>query len=304
MKKILKFDLVILGAGPAALSASLYASRGNLKVALVDIGMIGGKLLTYLEIENYLGFPIIKGDELVDKFCKHLEKFNVNKYEMEEVEKVFLKDEIKIVETKSYIFTAPCIILATGASPKLIGIEKDFIGKGISYCAICDGPFCKDKIVVVIGGGNSALEEADYLTKYAEKVYIVHRRDTFRADKIVQDKIKANPKIEVILNVIPIEVKGVNKVEEIVLKNILNNRIIELKTDYIFPFIGFTPNTSLFLDQLETKDGFILTDERMRTSRNGVWAIGDVRVTPLRQVITACADGAIAGNEAVKYLDT
>ncbi len=301
------FDLIILGGGPAGLNAALYAKRGGIDVAIIDTSSVGGKPVNYLEIENYLGFPTIQGWELAEKFEQHIDKFNIQKFQNEEIQNVDLTSTIKTVQTLKNKYLAKTIIIATGASPKKLGIrgEDEYIGKGVSYCAVCDGAFYKNKTVVVIGGGNAAVEEGIYLTKFAEKVYIMHRRDELRADKIIQERAFNNEKIEFIFDSVPLEIVGDSKkVNLIQYKNVKTGEIKTLNVDGVFPYIGFSPNTEFFNAQLvQDEFGFIRVDENMRTSEVGVFAAGDVRRTPLRQVITAVADGAIAGMSAVKYLE-
>ena len=301
------FDLIILGGGPAGLNAALYAKRGGIDVAIIDTSSVGGQPVNYLEIENYLGFPTIQGWELAEKFEQHIDKFNIQKFQNEEIQNVDLTSTIKTVQTLKNKYLAKTIIIATGASPKKLGIrgEDEYIGKGVSYCAVCDGSFYKNKTVVVIGGGNAAVEEGIYLTKFAEKVYIMHRRDELRADKIIQERAFNNEKIEFIFDSIPLEIVGDSKkVNLIQYKNVKTGEIKTLNVDGVFPYIGFSPNTEFFNAQLvQDEFGFIRVDENMRTSEVGVFAAGDVRRTPLRQVITAVADGAIAGMSAVKYLE-
>lgn len=301
------FDLIILGGGPAGLNAALYAKRGGIDVAIIDTSSVGGQPVNYLEIENYLGFPTIQGWELAEKFEQHIDKFNIQKFQNEEIQNVDLTSTIKTVQTLKNKYLAKTIIIATGASPKKLGIrgEDKYIGKGVSYCAVCDGAFYKNKTVVVIGGGNAAVEEGIYLTKFAEKVYIMHRRDELRADKIIQERAFNNEKIEFIFDSIPLEIVGDSKkVNLIQYKNVKTGEIKTLNVDGVFPYIGFSPNTEFFNAQLvQDEFGFIRVDENMRTSEVGVFAAGDVRRTPLRQVITAVADGAIAGMSAVKYLE-
>ena len=305
-KKKLEYDVLILGGGPAGLSAAIYAARGNAKTAIVDISMFGGQPSNYLELENYPALGKIGGYDMMEKFEEHADMFNADKYPMQEIEKIDLLFQPKIVETKDSIFEAKTVIIATGAQAKKLGIpgEKEFIGRGVSYCAVCDGAFYKDKTVAVVGGGNAAVEEGCYLTKFAKKVYIIHRRDQLRADKIVQERAFKNDKVEFIYDTIPLEIKGNDCVEKIVLKNVKTDKTFELETDGVFPYIGFTPNIEYINAQLEQNEaGFIVTNDRMETSVAGVYAIGDVRTTPLRQVITAAADGAVAGCYAVKYLE-
>ena len=301
------FDCIILGGGPAGMSAALYAQRGNLKTAIIDSSALGGQPVNYLEIENYLGFPSIKGFELSDKFEEHIDKFKVEKFTNEEIQSVKLNGEIKTVTTLNKIFKAKSVIIATGAKPQKLNIkgEEEYKGKGVSYCAVCDGAFYKDKIAVVVGGGNSALEEAIYLTRFAKKVFILHRRDEFRADRIIQARVFSNEKIEFVFDAVPVEILGENgKATKVLCKNTKTNQTFEIITDAIFPYIGFLPNSKLFAGEiLMDEKGFILTDEKMKTNIEGVFAAGDVRKTPLRQVITAVSDGAISGVFAVKYIE-
>ena len=305
-KKKLQYDVLILGGGPAGLSAAIYAARGAAKTAIIDISMFGGQPSNYLELENYPGFGKIGGYDMMEKFEEHAGMFDIDKYPMQEIEKIDLVSTSKIIETKENIFESKTVIIATGAQAKKLGIkgEKEFTGRGISYCAVCDGAFYKDKIIAVIGGGNAAVEEGCYLTKFAKKVYIIHRRDTLRADKIEQERAFKNEKVEFIFDTIPLEIQGTDNVENLVIKNVKTNEISNLKADGVFPYIGFSPNVDYINAQLQQNEaGFIITDETMQTSVQGVFAIGDVRTTPLRQVITAAADGAIAGCYAVKYLE-
>lgn len=298
------FDIIILGGGPAGLSSAIYAARGAVSTAIVDINMLGGQPSNYLELENYPGFQLVGGYDLMEKFEEHADKFGVEKFPMQEITKIDLAK--KKIYTKEFEFSAKSIIIATGAQPMKLGVkgEKEFVGRGVSYCAVCDGAFYKDKIVAVVGGGNSAIEEAMYLTKFAKKVYIIHRRDKLRADKILQEKAFKNQKIEFIWNSIVLEIQGENTVKSIVLKNLQTDKISKLKIDGIFPYIGISPNTEFFSGQLEQdKYGFIQTDTTMATSIEGIYAIGDVRNTPLRQVVTAASDGAIGATYALRYIE-
>jgi len=305
-KQEFNFDLTILGGGPAGLSAGIYAARGELQTAVVDISMMGGQPTSYLEIENYPSYPNSGGYELMERFEEHADKFNVKKFPLETVHNVKLKGKTKIIETEDKIFNSKAIILATGAKARKLGIpgEEEFLGRGVSYCAVCDGAFFKEKVICVIGGGNSAVEEALYLTKFAGKVYIIHRRDELRADKIIQQRAFKNPQIEFIYNSVPLEIVGTNMVNSIVIKNVKTNQIKEVKTNGVFPYIGFSSNSELFTEDLKKDDnGFIVTNEKMETSIPGVYAAGDLRNTPLRQVITAASDGAIAATYAIKYIE-
>ena len=299
----LNFDTVILGGGPAGLSAAIYASRGALKTAIVDINMFGGQPSNYLEIENYPGAKLMGGYDLMEKFEEHADMFGVQKFPMQEIKSVDLKN--KKIFTDDYEFFAKTIIIATGAQPAKLGVpgEKEFVGRGVSYCAVCDGAFYKNKIVAVVGGGNAAVEEAMYLTKFADKVYLIHRRDELRADKIVQERAFKNVKLEFVWNSVVKEIKGENLVTSVILENKSGEKN-ELSVNGVFPYIGMTPNVEMFTGQLQQDAyGFILTDETMETSIKGVFAVGDVRKTPLRQVITAASDGATGAVYAVKYIE-
>lgn len=305
MKEYL-FDTVILGGGPAGLSAGIYLARSKAKTAIIETSMLGGQPSNYLEIENYPGFKSIGGYELMEKFEDHLDSFGVEKFEMLEIKSVDLNASPKVIVTSDGIFKSKTVIIACGAQCKKLGIngEKEFLGKGVSYCAICDGALYQDKTVAVVGGGNSALEEAIYLTKFAKKVYVIHRRDSFRADKIVQERAFSNNKIEFILNASPIEINGSDVVDSIKIKDTKTDDIKNIKVDGVFPYIGYSPNIECLACQLvQDENGFLVTDETMQTSIQGVFAAGDVRRTPLRQVITAASDGAISAVYAGKYLE-
>ena len=305
-KKKYEFDVLILGGGPAGLAAAIYAARGAAKTAVVDISMFGGQPSNYLELENYPGFSHIGGYELMEKFEEHADMFNIEKFPMQEIRKIELLGGEKIVETLDSVFYAKTIILATGAQAKKLGVkgELEFAGRGVSYCAVCDGAFYRDKVVAVVGGGNAAVEEGIYLTKFAQKVYIVHRRDTLRADKIIQERAFKNEKIEFVFDSVPVEIQGSESVQGFLIKNVKTDELKTLSVDGVFPYIGFEPNVSLLNGQLKQDEGgFIVTDNKMQTSVPGVYAVGDVRTTPLRQVITAASDGAVAGCFASKYLE-
>ena len=221
------FDCIILGAGPAGLSSALYCARSGLKTALIDVSAVGGAPVNYCEIENYLGFNKIQGFELCEKFENHVSEFNIEKFEYEEIQSIDLISPIKKVITLNGEFCAKTVIIATGARNKKLNVKGEIenIGRGVSYCAVCDGAFYKDKSVAVVGGGNSALEEALYLTKFVKKVYLIHRREEFRAEKIVQDKVRENKKIELVLNSTVQEILADNKVKSVVVKNLKTSSI-------------------------------------------------------------------------------
>ena len=301
----LEFDTVILGGGPAGLSAGIYASRGAVSTAIVDMNMFGGQPSNYLELENYPGFQVVGGYDLMEKFEEHADKFGVKKFPMQEIQSIDLNS--KRIITSENEFNARTIIIATGAQPMKLGVpgEKEFVGRGVSYCAVCDGAFYRNKVVAVVGGGNAAVEEAMYLTKFADKVYLVHRRDELRADKIVQERAFKNEKIEFVWNSIVTEIKGENLVDTVVLENVKTHEVSNLSVNGVFPYIGIVPNVENISGQLlQDAGGFIITDETMATSVEGVFAVGDVRKTPLRQVITAASDGAVGAVYAVKYIET
>ena len=288
------FDVVILGGGPAGFSAALYSARGAASTAIIDISMLGGQPSNYLELENYPGMMKIGGYDLMEKFEQHADMFGVQKFPMQEIESVDLISNPKIIKTKEAEFRAKSVIIATGL---------EFIGRGVSYCAVCDGAFYQDKVVAVVGGGNSAVEEAMYLTKFASKVYIIHRRNELRADKIIQERAFKNEKIEFVWDSIVEEVAGSDLVTHLVIKNVKTNEISNLKTNGVFPYIGMLPNVENINGQMEQDaKGFIITDNTMKTSIDGVYAVGDVRNTPLRQVITAASDGAVGAVYATKYV--
>lgn len=302
-----EFDTVILGGGPAGFSAGIYASRGAVSTAMIDISMMGGQPSNYLELENYPGFSTIGGFDLMEKFEEHADKFGVQKFPMQEIENVDLISNPKVILTKEAEFRAKTVIIATGAQPMKLGVpgEKEFVGRGVSYCAVCDGAFYREKVVAVVGGGNAAVEEAMYLTKFADKVYVIHRRDALRADKIVQERAFKNEKIEFVWDSVVKEIKGDDLVHTVVIENVKSHQLTDLPVNGVFPYIGMVPNIENINGQLEQdKGGFIITDETMKTSVDGVFAVGDVRHTPLRQVITAAADGAVGAVYAVKYLET
>ena len=307
MSNVYEFDTVILGGGPAGLSAGIYMARSNAKTAIIDISMLGGQPSNYLELENYPGFPIIGGYDLMEKFEEHADKFGVEKFPMQEIQSVDLVSNPKVIETLDATFRAKTVIIACGAQNKKLGVkgEEEFLGRGVSYCAVCDGAFYQDKTVVVVGGGNAAVEEGAYLTKFAKKVYLVHRRNELRADRIVQERAFKNDKIEFVWDSTVKEIQGQDTVNNIVIENVKTGEISNIEADGIFPYIGFTPNIKEINGQVEQdSNGFIITDETMKTSINGVYAVGDVRKTPLRQVITAAADGAVGAVYAGKYIES
>ncbi len=300
-------DVLIVGAGPAGLAAAIYAGRSQLDTLVLDQMMPGGQLLITEEIENYPGFyEGITGFELSEKFRQHAEKFGARIENGKPVESVDLDGDIFVVKAGGEEFRGKTLIWAAGSTPRKLNVpgEAEFVGRGVSYCAVCDGAFFKDKTVAVVGGGDSALEEALYLTKFAKKVYLIHRRDKFRAVKIIQDRVKRNEKIEPVLNKVVVSINGKDFVESVTLKDTVTGEESVLPVDGVFIFIGNEPNVAPVAHLVDTTEqGFIITDEEMKTKTPGLFAAGDVRHKPLKQVVTAASDGAVAAMSATKYLE-
>ncbi len=298
--------VLILGSGPAGLAAALYAARAELNpIVLTGIELGGQAALTY-SIENYPGFPEgVGGPQLGELFQKQAERFGA-RIEMDTAEKVDLSKRPFSIKASSKIILADSLIIATGATTNHLNIpgEKELTGKGVSYCATCDGYFFKNKKVAVIGGGDSALEEGLFLTRYADSVTIIHRRDELRADAILQNRARENPKIKFIWDTTPVEILGSEKVTELVLKNVKTQTISKDYFDGVFIFIGHTPNSALFNDQLKLDEkGYIITDIQMRTNIAGVFAAGEVADPHYRQVITSAGMGAAAAIQAGRFLE-
>ena len=300
-------DLIIIGAGPAGLSACLYASRAGLNVLMLDSGAPGGKLNVSAEIENWPGQKKKTGPELAYEMYEHALSFG-GQQAFGEVIKIIDHEDYKEVVTTDNTYQAKAVLIATGTKERKMQIlmEDELTGHGVSYCAVCDGPFFKDEEVAVIGGGNSALEEAIYLTKFVSKVHLIVRRDVFRADKIIQDHVYANEKIEIHFLKKPhhlIEKDG--KVDKLALEDSKTGEISELAVKGVFPFVGLDPITN-FVSDLGICDehGYIITDETMKTKVPGIYAAGDVRQKILRQVVTAANDGAVAGQQIAHYLES
>ena len=308
MEKVNK-ELLIIGAGPAGLGAAIYAYRAGIDFSIADKYMAGGQIITTDEIDNYPGFyEEISGYDLMQNIISHVKKFGVQINEFCEITAINKsKDNEKkfICTSEEFEFNVNAVIFATGASPKRLGVEGEdaLIGKGISFCATCDGALLKNKTVAVIGGGNSAIEEALFLTKFADKVYLIHRRDELRAVKVIQEKAFANKKIAFILSSEIIKFIGKDRIEEIVLKNKKTDKVKNLKIDGVFEYVGINPN-SLLLDGLADFDefGYIIADKNLQTSVTGIFTAGDIRNSVLKQVITAVADGALAATSAEKFL--
>lgn len=303
------YDCIILGAGPAGLSAALYAARGGLSTLIIERGVTGGQIAQTSEIANYPGQALTdeSGVSLTERMLAQAKSFGAEK-KRDTILSAELSGDVKKLIGKKGEYEAKTVIICTGARPRLIGCknEENFIGHGISFCATCDGAFYRGKDVYVVGGGDSAVEEAIFLTNFARAVTIIHRRDELRAVKSVQDKAFSNPKISFMWNTVVEEVKGDDLLRSITVKDTVTGETKELRADDengnigLFVYVGLIPNTELFGGQINTENGYIVTDEDMHTNIDGVFAAGDVRKKTLRQVITAAADGAIAATEAIK----
>ncbi len=301
------YHLIIVGAGPAGLSASIFAQRAKINALVLEKLVPGGQILTSEKIENYPGFPqAVSTQELTTKMLQQSENLGM-RLKNEEVKKIRGEEE-KIVYTDSpKIYKSFSIIIATGANPRSLGVpgETEFRGKGVSYCAICDAPFFKNQVVVVVGGGNRAAEEAIYLTRFASKVYLLHRRHQLRAEKILQERILKNKKINVLWSTVLDKIYGKDKVEGVLVQKLKTNTIENLSCSGVFIYVGVKPNSEFVKDWVETnKEGFILTNEKLETSTPGIFACGDVRSNLMKQVIVACSEGAEAVFMANKYLES
>ena len=307
------YDVIILGGGPAGLTADLYAGRSRLSTLIIEKGQDGGQIAITDEIENYPGQMVEgeSGPSLIARMTEQAKKFGAERCS-DVIKSVDLSGDVKkLVGTKGE-YEAKCVIIATGAFPKPIGCENEgkFTGKGISFCATCDASFFEDFEVYVVGGGDSAVEEAMYLTKFARKVTIIHRRDELRAAKSIQEKAFANPKIAFMWDSVVVRVDGDDLLSSMTVKNVKTGELTVVEADEedglfgLFGFIGYNPNSKLFEGMLEMENGYIRTDDNMHTNIPGVFAAGDIRVKSLRQVVTAAADGAIAAMQAEHYISS
>jgi thioredoxin reductase (NADPH) len=299
------FDVIIIGSGPAGYTASIYTSRAKLKTLIITGSLPGGQLMTTSEVENYPGFPNgIFGPELMINMKQQSERFGTALI-TDEVKKVNFKTRPFKVYTESSLYTAESVLISTGATPRKLGIEPEqaFSGRGISYCATCDGPFFKDQHIVVVGGGDTALEEANFLTKFGKSVKIIHRREHLRASKILQERAFENPKIEFIWNSSVVDIKGDSKISSIIIKNNKNGEETKLNVGGLFVAIGHEPNTSIFKNQIDMDErGYVTVRSYTKTNIDGVFASGDVHDYRYRQAITAAGFGCMAALDIEKWL--
>jgi len=302
-----QYDIVIVGGGPGGLTAGLYSARAIRKTVVLEKYLPGGQIANTEEVEDYPGFESISGAELAMKMAEQAKKFGLE-IESEEVVEVYVDGDDRIVRcASSAVYRAKAVILSTGGSPVKLNVpgEKEYAGKGVSYCAICDGAFFRDQVIAVVGGGDAAVEEASFLTKFGSKVYIIHRRDKLRAQKIIQQRAFDNPKIEVIWDSVVESVNGDSKqVTSLSLKNVKNGAKSTLEVGAVFVFIGFRPNSNITREALrKDQGGYILTNERMETSIKGIYACGDVRAQLVRQITNAVGDATTAAIAAEKYIE-
>lgn len=303
-----RHDVIIVGGGPAGLTAGMYAARARLDAVLLERGAPGGQLLNTERIEDYTGFESILGGELADLMTKHAQKFGlrIDTATVTSIKK--LEDgEFRVTTEGGDVYVAPAVVLTAGGTPVKLGVpgEGEFAGKGVSYCALCDGAFFKDEVIAVVGGGDAATEEGDFLTRYGSKVYIIHRRDEFRAQKVLQERVLRNPKIEVIWDTVVEGIVGDGKgVTALRLRNVKSGERRELPVGGVFIFVGFRPNTGNLLEDHVEHDaaGYLVTDRDMRTSLPGLFAAGDVRAQLTRQITTAVGDATTAAIAAERYL--
>ncbi|MGH7630899.1 MAG: thioredoxin-disulfide reductase [Gemmatimonadales bacterium] len=307
MSKNHRYEVVIVGGGPAGLCAALYAGRGMLRTVLLERGVPGGELLNTEWIEDYPGFKKIKGHALAAAMTEHAQEFGAE-IRQETVESIVRRDDgtFEVATSLGTVYEAPAVILTAGGTPNKLGVpgEAEYAGRGVSYCAVCDGAFFKGETIAVVGGGDAAVEEAGYLTRYAEKVYVIHRRDEFRASKLLQERLFANPKIEVLWSrrVVAL-VGGPSGLTSIELEDTVDGGRSSLAATGCFVFIGFSPNTGLVKHHFaHDPSGYMLTDDRMMSSIPGLFAAGDLRVQLTRQVTTAVGDATTAAIAVEKYL--
>lgn len=299
------YDVIIAGAGPAGMTAAVYTSRANLSTIMVERGMPGGQMANTEDVENYPGYDSILGPDLSTKMFEHAKKFGAE-YAYGDIKEIIDGKEYKTVVTGSKEFKARAVIVTTGAKYKKLGVpgESALGGRGVSYCAVCDGAFFKGKELVVVGGGDSAVEEANYLTRFASKVTVIHRRDELRAQKILQDRAFKNEKIDFLWSHVVTEINGDNKVQSVTIKSTKDGSEKEFKTDGAFIYIGMEPLSDAVKNlNITNAEGYIETNDQMETKVPGIFAAGDIREKTLRQIVTATGDGSIAAQSAQHYIE-
>ncbi|MCB5267898.1 MAG: thioredoxin-disulfide reductase [Candidatus Cloacimonetes bacterium] len=301
----MRYDVIIIGAGPAGLSAAIYSARGGLKTAIFEKALVGGQINVTDEVENYPGFEEpLSGFELTNKMRLQAERFGTFFID-EEITALGMEGLCKVIETSEGKYRAKSVIICTGAHPRRLNVpgEERLTGRGVSYCATCDGALYRDKVVAVIGGGDSAIEEGIFLSRFARKVIVIHRRDELRAQKIIQERAFKNPKMEFVWNSVVQEIHGEQKVEKLEVVNRNTKELSMIPVDGVFIYVGILPNNELLESRIELDSaGFVLTDEYMHTNVPGIYAAGDIRHTVLRQVVTATSDGAVAAWSAEKWI--
>jgi len=303
-----EYDIIIAGGGPGGLCAGMYAARANRKTVCIERFLTGGQISLTGDVEDYPGFEHIQGPELGKKFTDHAVKFGLE-IVRDEVVEIYAEDDDRIVACASgNIYRGKAVIVSTGGTPVKLGVkgEAEYSGKGVSYCAICDGAFFKNQVIAVVGGGDAAVEEGTFLTKYGSKIHLIHRRDKFRAQKIVQQRAFDNEKVEILWDTVVESIEGnSSKITHLNLNNSKTNEKSKLDVGAIFIYIGFHPNSNLFRDKVKLdENGYILTNDRMETSIKGIYACGDVRAQLVRQVTNAVGDGTTAAVAAEKYIET
>lgn len=299
------YDVIIIGSGPAGLSAAIYTGRAKLKTLIFEAGVIGGNTALTDLIDNYPGFPFgINGADLMENFRKQAERFGAELAYEEVINLEKIPDGIKVITSDGKEYMTRAVIVAVGAKRKELGVpgEDEFVGRGVSYCATCDGAFFNNATVAVVGGGDSAVKEALYLSDIASKVYLIHRREEFRANQTAVDKLKATKNIELKLNKVISHIKGDALMDTITLKDVISGDEEDIKVEGLFISIGLVPAAEFLNGLLATEDGYIVTNEKMETSMEGVYAAGDIRVKEARQVATAVGDGVLAGIAVTEYL--
>lgn len=304
-KEIKELDLLIVGGGPAGLTSAIYAARAKMDMVMLENQLLGGQVRNSYTIENYPGFKTVSGSELADIMTEQAKELGAKIESFSKILNVSLTDDEKVIETKKFIYKPKAVIISTGATPKKLPVpnEEKFSSRGVHYCAVCDGAMYEGSVIGVVGGGNSALEEAVFLTRFASKVIMIRRYDYFKGEKAMIDEVMNNPKIEVMFNWDLVNVDGEDFVDKATIKNTQTGEEKDIELSAVFGYIGTEPKTEVFKDSLKlTPQGYIITDESMQTNIKGVYGAGDVREKQFRQITTAVADGTIAALSAEKYI--